>query len=624
MNKTREHFLNDHIFMEGLRCPLKLKMMNQVSDASFHHDGYRQRNKLYLRDAVAQRFNNVKHTPDDTEDARATTEEWLQSEDEITICGAVVHHHSALTRIPILRKKGEQLTLIQVHGKLRNESPNRLEKKNKKTRHHKDYLIRAAFRREVVKRAYPGSEIQILFYHPLRNYVSGTENLHRFKAMKEVEKVRGEFMNLFTEFNVTEEVKAESESLSGPFVHTLFEGIPVTKAIAKIESLMWKKSVLSEFGPHTGCSYCTFRKRSGENPGCWELHFTDSSLKKPDLHLYELIGHGNQREASHMEIFQEQVTLHDAPGSFEAIRNCGTGNITIQQRRTLQILSAKDKEVPLLWVRKELAGLHTIAKPIHFIDFEAATFAIPLRKQMSPYQPLFYQFSCHTMDDDGGIRHTEWLDLDFDESDIHKSFIRELARIPEIEAGTIVHYSPFERQAIHQLLNEFGSRAEGEDEVSFLNRFLKKGSKEESYRFLDLNPWVRDYYYNRLMKNGLSLKEVLRAVLRYEQLTQQEEKTASDRFSGSVDPYSVIQKEKSAIQDGSSAMNAWISFKCGLLTPQELSYIPDIMKKYCELDSLALLHVAEHLMRLGERIAGGEQEGDIVERDNDGMNREPF
>lgn len=613
MARKGELLINDHLFMEGLRCPFKLRMM-AITDDSFRRNGFRQRNKLHVRDAVSLRFRNVQQTPDDTAEAEKSTLKWLQLEREVAICGAVVRYGSMLTRIPLLLKKDDQLTLIQIHGKLKKAISASSAGKESSSRHLKDYLVRAAYRKKIIEKTYPDYRTNIQFFQPVKGSRAEEGNLHNVTRMKDPESANRQLLHLLDGHDVTVETEEISEYLRGPFVHPLFEGISVEEAIRHIQGMMDGGISFPEIEPHSGCRSCIYRKETGDHPGCWKTHFTTEELKKPDLHLFELVGHGNNREIIHGELFQEQVSVHDFQDSFEAIKNSGSKKISIQQRRTLQILKAKDQQVPLLWVKKELVGLRSFRKPLHFIDFEAAAYAIPMRCGMTPYQPLFYQFSCHSLYENGSITHTEWLDLDLGEKDIHRTFINELQKIPEIEEGTIVHYSPFEKQALQQLYSEFRNRSDGEEETAFLGRIIGPYGKRETGRFLDLSIWIRDYYYNRFMINGLSLKETFKSILKYEQMKWSDSASSGRerRWSSSEDPYSDIQIENSGIQDGSSAMNAWISFKCGLLTPQELLYIPDIMKKYCELDSMALLHVAEHLLELGERLQGDAAE-DIIE-----------
>ena len=45
--------------------------------------------------------------------------------------------------------------------------------------------------------------------------------------------------------------------------------------------------------------------------------------------------------------------------------------------------------------------------PLHFIDFETATPAIPLNRGRRPYETIAFQFSHHIVDENGGVRHVD-------------------------------------------------------------------------------------------------------------------------------------------------------------------------------------------------------------------------
>ncbi len=45
--------------------------------------------------------------------------------------------------------------------------------------------------------------------------------------------------------------------------------------------------------------------------------------------------------------------------------------------------------------------------PLHFIDFETATPAIPLNRGRRPYEIIAFQFSHHIVDEDGHVRHVD-------------------------------------------------------------------------------------------------------------------------------------------------------------------------------------------------------------------------
>lgn len=78
-----------------------------------------------------------------------------------------------------------------------------------------------------------------------------------------------------------------------------------------------------------------------------------------------------------------------------------------------------------------------------------------------------------------------------------------------------------------------------------------------------------------------------------------------------LNPYLNIQTGNNLILDRSSAMNAWISFKCGLLREEERDVVLELLKRYCELDSYSMVILYHHLVSLFKMRENG-SEGIIV------------
>ena len=73
--------INDDLFLNTVSCPLKF---NHITNGYLNRDSsklyFRQRNKLHIRDAIATRFDNCKHTSNSTGAAWKETEKWVQEE----------------------------------------------------------------------------------------------------------------------------------------------------------------------------------------------------------------------------------------------------------------------------------------------------------------------------------------------------------------------------------------------------------------------------------------------------------------------------------------------------------------------------------------------------------------
>jgi hypothetical protein len=367
---------------------------------------------------------------------------------------------------------------------------------------------------------------------------------------------------------------------------------------------------------------CPFRSLSPEDGsgGCWKDHLSGQYLN-PDRHVFDLIGQGNNREAEKQNYLQEQVSPPMGTGSFEEVRDYSAGKISIIQRRILQLLSARNVQLPRQWLKPKLKRLVIkVHYPLHFIDFEAAASPIPMHEMGSPYQPVFFQFSCHTMHKNGTVVHHQWLDSD-PKGHPHEGFVAKLTSIPNIEEGTLVQYSPFEKQALNTLYREFsGSGVRSKHHASKLQALLEGADGMKEGRFLDMNSLVRDYYYNSSMRNGLGLKQVLKSTLQSSRYLRQryrekivfngiELKLVEKSGGGLADPYSLIQNNNEMIDEGSAAMNAWLHTKTPFCDERKRAVIHDSLKRYCTLDSLALVIIFEQWLHLVRNHTG---EGDIV------------
>ena len=613
--------INDHLFLQLLNCPLKGRYVLEEKQGMGKRPVYRQRNKLHLRDAVATRFKNVRATADEVVGAEEETRKWLK-EREVSICGAVIRSGELLTRMPILLKEGKKLTIVQIHGKLRKRTVSEIQPGSKQERDLTDYMIRAAYRSGVLMREYPDHSINVEFYFPDKSYISSKKGLYKYRSELSESaggRIEEEFQKLFMKIDVTQSV-ADMVLNGVPygFAQQGYCEISFQKLLEKIESLSFEE-LEAPVNPIAHCRQCEFRKSGSDISGCWELNFADQSIHYPDKHVYELIGHGNRRESENGELFREQVQIHDGLHSFELMKKYGGPKISIQQRRNLQILSARGENVPTVWLKKEAEMLKDIQYPLHFIDFEAATYALPNRKGVSPYSPVYFQYSCHTLKSSELLEHTGWLDEDPDEINPGVAFTKKLAEIPQIFEGTVIHYSPFERQAIQNLLKQFRTGSEiRTEEIDILNSFLVRQKDQANERFLDLSKVIRDSYFNRFMEGGLGLKQVLSGVLMCEKFLRsvKDDNECSlpmknGYFFGTENPYLDIQLQNSSISDGSAAMNAWISLKCGLLSDDEQLIVPSVLKEYCRLDSLSMVVIFNHIKQLLNEFSEDEL-GDII------------
>lgn len=613
--------INDDLFQQTITCPLKFVHITENQEQR-RPSGlvFRQRNKLHVRDAIAHQFQNCKYTSNPVQQAKKETEEWLNLE-SVAICGAVICHENLLTRIPILLKEGKSLTIIQVHGKLRKRSEGVEIRATHNNRSTNRYLLKAAYRREIVSLNYPDSEINVDFYFPNKYFKSSSDCLYLFlkEKFRDDEHIKQEFTQLFSKVKATEAVLKIQKNIPESVSHKSFQGLSVEDSI---EKMLRDNSGQPNIKRHSGCKYCAFRLPEMESMAdCWDKFFPSGNIHHPQKHIFELIGHGNNTESNNGTFYQEEAEFSKGFSSFEDMNEYGGPTITILQRRNLQILQASDKPVPSLWIKPGIKSIELLEYPLHFIDFEAATYAVPMKKGSPPYDPVYFQFSCHTLNEQGELTHTEWLDRQDGEIHPHEEFVNQLGKIPNIFKGTIMQYSPFEKQGVNRLIGDFErDPTRFAAQIHILEKIRKSEFPGYENRFFDMSKMIRDFYFNKFFSDGLGLKQVLSCILQWEQVFGGMELpeikigeagfdvTKSTEGNETPDPYNDIQNPDFLITDGSAAMNAWLSFKMGLLTEEERIEMPKILKKYCALDSFALFIIYHHLRKFTREV----EEKDLI------------
>ena len=260
---TKEKEINDSLFLKAITCPLKLYHYSRSSSTRFSYLPFKQRNKLQLRNAVAYQFSNLKFTSDSSSTAEKETKNWL-SEENVAICGAVLRHGNFVTRIPILVKRGRNYTIVQVHGKLKKRLHNGVISVPVVSRTTNGYLVKAAYRREILKRAVGSSDINVDLYFPDKRYKASFDGVMQVVSEVSVdevpEKIREEFQSLFTKLEASEATMHISNLLPESVSHPFYAQRSVSDVLDDLDNK--SREDTGRFGVeiHQECSYCEFRK----------------------------------------------------------------------------------------------------------------------------------------------------------------------------------------------------------------------------------------------------------------------------------------------------------------------------------------------------------------------------
>ena len=261
--------------------------------------------------------------------------------------------------------------------------------------------------------------------------------------------------------------------------------------------------------------------------------------------------------------------------------------------------------------------------PFHFIDFETCTVPLPFHKNEYPYSTIAFQFSIHTMDKMGHIEHREWIAK---EKSIDPSFefVQKIKSILEKDNGSIFMYASHENTVLQSIKKRMKQKGDKYlDEISFINEIsFAKNEQKPQRAMIDMKKIIEHYYYNYFMKGSISLKAVLPAIMKTSEFLKEKYSKELDfgtnlkgktfyqeRDNIILDPYKLLPKIDSDIDsantifgeellaDGTAAMKAFqiLQFSRDVLEKKEEENLIKALLNYCELDTLAMLMLYEHL-----------------------------
>lgn len=390
--------------------------------------------------------------------------------------------------------------------------------------------------------------------------------------------------------------------------------------------------------PHISsqCKNCEFKSGDPAHSGyhrCWKAcaGFTDADFEKP--HTLELWGGKGFRKAKQL-IAEGKYFLSDLkpldyfnPKDSEISLEMSEFNGSSRRQMQIEKWSKGDMAPVLLPGLKAEMGEWKF--PLHFIDFETSTVALPFTKGRYPYETTAFQYSHHQLEKDGTLTHTEWISTDrvFPNFD----FVRALKRDLEGDCGTVFRYSHHENSVLNQIAEQLQlSQEPDKDELVAFIQSITHDTKTERYGerdMVDLCDVVVRYYYDPSMRGSNSIKVVLPAVLRSRNLQKLYEKPYREyvsspnfvEFDFSLinyldasqtevgNPYKYLptvgaelleegetSDSEDRINNGGLANANYAKLQYDGLSDEEKLKLRNALLRYCELDTMAMVLIYQY------------------------------
>ena len=582
-----------------------------------------------------------------TDDALTETKRLLQS-DNVTIFEAAILHENCFARVDILQKNGNQINLYEVKAKSFDSAKMLgFQKRNGEPKSEwKHYLYDVAFQKWVSSKVFPTCNIDahlMLADKAQKTSVSGLNQIFKIKetngqkhvVIKELPPPSALLPKILTPVNVNDVCdQIYSSTNHGLELEETFEQL-VYRFSAACKN---KQFIVPKIG--TKCATCEFNasieeREAGKLDGRQQCFKTALSIEgdifsKPNV--FDLWNfRGKDKLISVGKLLLEDIDEDD----FKVVpAEVGLSN---SERQLLQIQKAKNGDNTVYFDKDGLfLEMERWKYPLHFIDFETTMVAIPFGANQAPYEGIAFQFSHHTVEADGTVKHSgEFLNAE-PGSFPNFDFVRSLRDQLNGDNGTIFRYSHHENTYLNLILEQLRNDADIVSDKDELTEFIKSIAKpavnsEEQWtpnrEMLDLLELVKRYYFDPATKGSNSIKYILPSVLRWSKFLQTK---YSKPVYGSVhgipsknfqnwswiqttagglakDPYDLLPKlfsvkthvderlltNGSELKNGGAALMAYAKMQFEDMSDYERGELEAALLKYCELDTLAMVMIYE-------------------------------
>ena len=581
----------------------------------------------------------------------------LLKQNEVTIFEAAFAIDTLFIRVDILRKKGTDVELIEVKAKSysTNKDGDFRGTKGQLKQDFLPYLRDIAFQRFVAERALPGLKVRAFLMLADKEQLASVDGLNqRFKATRVdgrllIEVAPGTEADtigtpLLTKVAVDSQV---DQILGGQLPVGSGVELPFADAVKVLANAYSNDDALDPT-PSAACGDCQFKATNWPVPGelksgfheCWSQKFgwqKEDFAQGTVLDLWYFTG--KTKLIAQGILKPSQVKMEDL--GFDG-QPPGLMGMTRKHRQWY--ICHPDWPGGGEFYFDKTGFQEASSKwnyPLHCIDFETSSVAIPFVKGRRPYSMTAFQFSHHVIEESSRIEHrSQWISTE-PGVDPNVAFVRALRDSLSGDEGTIFRWAMHENTVLNQMRAQMLQNPDALVGLAELIAFIEhitirpgdgKAKIVGSRNMIDLCEIAEKFYFHPFTKGSTSLKKVLPALMRSSTFLREaygkptyggpgmslnfEQPVAwwQIRDGEVIDPYRLLppvfedvsaQELEAAeeglseeLREGGAAMAAYGRLQFEDLPQAQRGAITSALLRYCELDTLAMVMAVQAWMSL--------------------------
>ncbi|ODS32089.1 MAG: hypothetical protein SCARUB_02796 [Candidatus Scalindua rubra] len=446
----------------------------------------------------------------------------LLQQENVILYEPAIQFENFFIRVDVLVKTGNRIDLIEVKAKSFKSREEFFSKKGFIDSHWRPYLYDVAFQKWVTEQAFPEWEITPYLMLADQNKRTSVDGLNQLFMVEKNAKGR---KSVKVNEDITKELLGD-EILVKVNVSNLIQMIwdgkdidPAKKSIedqrdfadrARLYAKYYKDDERYPITLGLKCKHCEFN--NGSKPElksgfeeCWESVYPNFNPNEP--HLFDI---WNFRKSA--KLIDKGLIYQKDIYEGESVNELNPRQL-LQVEKTVNRSNTEDIKTELF------AEMESWDFPLHFIDFETSMVAIPFYKGRHPYEQIAFQFSCHTLYEDGKIEHVEWIKTEQGKFPNY-CFVKALKSVLDKDEGTIFRYAAHENTVLRQIQEQMidDNEERFEEWIEWIESITEwkdedtKGEFKGERNMVDMLKLIRDYYYHPAMGGSNSIKAVLPAI----------------------------------------------------------------------------------------------------------------